>query len=176
MTIALLPRRADAIGRLIRARSAVRDMIANVPVWKPEPQPTVNTGRWATLPGEYAGPWACPLDERLPAITARGMSTPIACGQSGAVTLHLAGAWSGRVVFEGSADGITWRRIALTSLTEGSVGDETDRPGLWRTLLGQQIMHLRLNVVHLSHGAILASVAAAPSVGQPVPRSLDPAA
>ncbi len=176
MTIALLPRHINAIGRLARVRSVARKATAFVPARQSEPAATVNAGRWATLPGEYAGAWACPLDERLPAITAPGTSAPIACGQSGAVTLHLAGAWSGRVVFEGSADGINWRRIAMTSLTGGSASDETDRPGLWRTFPGQHVLHLRLDVAHLSSGAILASVAAAPSVGQPIPRALDPAA
>ena len=174
MTIALLPHRADAIGRFPRVRSAVRDAVANLPMRKL--RPTVNAGRWATLPGEYAGAWACPLSERLPAIATAGMSAPMMCGQREAVVLHLAGAWNGRVIFEGSTDGITWCPIALASLTEGTVTDETNHPGLWRTLPGQRITHLRLDVVHLSHGAILASVAAAPSVGQPVPRSLDPAA
>lgn len=176
MTIASFPRRADAIGRLTRARSAVRDAVSALPMRKPDPQPTVNAGRWAALPGEYAGAWACPLDERLPAITAPGPTAAVACGGSGPVILHLAGTWVGRVIFEGSADGVAWRRIALACLTGDSVAEETDRPGLWRTLPGQPIAHLRLHVASLSHGAILASVAAAPSVGQPIPRSLDPAA
>ncbi|GEM_PF-7012023 len=175
MTIALLPRRADAIGRLTRVRSTVRDAVAHLPMRKQEP-PTVNEGRWATLPGEYAGPWACPLDERLPAITAPGITAPIACGKGVAVVLHLAGTWSGQVVFEGSADGVAWRRVTLTALTGEMAGSETDRPGLWRTLPGEQIAYLRLHVARLSLGAIHASVAAAPLVGQPIPRALDPAA
>lgn len=176
MTIAHFPRRTDAIGRLTRARSAVRDAVAALPVRRPDPRPTVNAGRWAALPGEYAGAWACPLDERLPAITAPGATAPVACGGSGPVTLHLAGTWAGRVVFEGSADGVAWRRITLACLTGDGAGEETDRPGLWRTLPGQPIAHLRLRVACLSHGAILASVAAAPSVGRSISRSLDPAA
>lgn len=176
MTIALFPHRANAVRRLTRVGSAVRNAVASLPARKPEPQSSVNMGRWATLPGEYAGAWACPLDERFPAITTPGLTTPIACGQSEAVILHLAGTWSGHVAFEGSADGIAWRRITLASLAGDDAGNETDRPGLWRTLPGQQIAHLRLHVTRLSHGAILASVAAAPCVGHPIPHSLNPAA
>lgn len=176
MTIALFPRRADAVRRLTHVGSAVRSVVASLPVRRPEPPSSVNMGRWATLPGEYAGAWACPLDERFPTITAPGMTAPIACGQSEAVVLHLAGTWGGHVAFEGSADGITWRRVALASLAGDDAGDETDRPGLWRTLPGQHITHLRLHVTHLAHGAILASVAAAPVVAHPIPHSLNPAA
>lgn len=176
MTIALFPRRADAVRRLTHVGSAVRSAVASLPVRKPESQPPVNMGRWATLPGEYAGVWACPLDERFPAITAPGITAPIACGQSEAVVLHLAGAWSGRVAFEGSADGITWHRVTFASLAGDGAEDETDRPGLWRTRPGQRISHLRLHITRLSHGTILASVAAAPVVGHPIPHSLNPAA
>ncbi|MGI8689004.1 MAG: hypothetical protein ACR2M3_10530 [Thermomicrobiales bacterium] len=176
MTITLFPRRADAVRRLTDVGSAVRSAVASLSMRKPEPQLSVNMGRWATLPGEYAGAWACPLDERFPAITAPGITAPIACGQSEAVVLHLAGTWSGHVAFAGSEDGITWRRVTLASLAGDDAGSETDRPGLWRTLPGQHIPHLRLHVTRLSHGAIHASVAAAPMVGHPIPRSLNPAA
>ncbi|MHB8646666.1 MAG: hypothetical protein ACYDAR_12830 [Thermomicrobiales bacterium] len=176
MTIALIPHRTDARGRLTRVRSVMGDVVANFPVRRPEPQPTVNAGRWAVLPGEYAGPWACPLDERLPVIVTPGITAPIACGQSGAVVLHLAGDWSGHVAFEGSMDGVIWFRIMLTSLSSDGASDETDCPGLWRTLPGEQIAAIRLHVARLPRGAILASVAAAPCVGQPIPRALDPAA
>lgn len=176
MTITLLPHRVHPFGRLARARFIVQEAVANLPIREPEPQPTVNAGRWAMLPGEYAGAWACPLDTRLPAITESGITAPAACGKSGPVILHLAGTWSGQIAFEGSADGVTWHRVTLASLSDDVVADETDRPGLWRTLPGQQMTHLRLHVTHLSHGAIFASVAAAPFVGQPVSRSLDPAA
>lgn len=172
MTMTFFSHRTDTAGRLPR----VRDAVAHLPMRKSKPQPTFNAGRWATLPGEYASAWTCPLDERLPAIVTPGVSAPIACGKAGTVILHLAGAWSGQVAFEGSADGSTWCRVALISLTEGAAEDETDHSGLWRTLPGQQITYLRLDVAHLSHGAILASVAVAPAVAQPVLRSLDPAA
>lgn len=176
MTIALFPHRADTVRRLTHAGAAVCSAVARLPVRKPEPQSSVNTGRWAALSGEYAGAWACPLDERFPTITAPGMTAPIACGQSEAIVLHIAGTWSGYVAFEGSADGNTWRRVTLASLAGDSAGDETDHPGLWRTLPGQHITHLRLHVTRLSHGTILASVAAAPLVGSPLPHSLNPAA
>ncbi|MDQ2783558.1 MAG: hypothetical protein M3Y58_00980 [Chloroflexota bacterium] len=176
MTIALFPRRADAVRRLTDVRSAVRSAVASLPARKPEPQSSVNMGRWETLPGEYAGAWACPLDERFPAITAPGLTAPIACGQNASVVLHLAGTWSGHVIFEGSADGITWRRVILAALTGDATGSTTDRPGLWRTLPDQHITHLRLHVARLSHGTILAAIAAAPSVGHPLSHALNPAA
>ncbi len=176
MTIALLPHRLQIFGRRTRAHSIVQETVAHLPLRTPEAQPTVNTGRWATLPGEYAGAWACPLDERLPAITAPGITAPVACGKNAPVILHLAGRWSGQVAFEGSADGVIWRRVALACLNDDVVTDETDRPGLWRTLPDQQMAHIRLHVAQLSHGAILASVAAASPVGQPIPHSLEPAA
>ncbi len=176
MTIALFPRRADAVRRLTHVGSAVRSAVASLPVRKPEPHSNVNMGRWTTLPGEYAGAWACPLNERFPAIIAPGITAPIACGQREAVVLHLAGVWDGRVAFEGSADGITWHRVTLASLAGDGAADETDHPGLWRTLPDQQIRHLRLHSTRLSHGTILASVAAAPVVSHPIPHSLNPAA
>lgn len=176
MTITFFPRRVDAVRRLTNVGSAVRSVVTSLPVRKPGQQASVNMGRWATLPGEYAGAWVCPLDERLPTITAPGLTAPIACGQSETVVLHLAGTWSGHVAFEGSADGITWHRVILTSLAGDDAGDETDRPGLWRTLPDQHIRHLRLHIMRLSHGTIFASVAAAPVVGHSIPRSLNPAA
>ncbi|MCA1724778.1 MAG: hypothetical protein LC748_11125 [Thermomicrobia bacterium] len=101
MTIALLPHRVSAVSRLTRIRSAVRETVSTLPTRKAVP-PTINAGRWATLPDEYAGVWACPLDARLPAMSAPGVTAPIACGNGGAVILHLAGAWGGRVAFEGN--------------------------------------------------------------------------
>jgi len=178
VTITLFPHRAYAVRRLTHVGSAVRSMVASLPVRRPEleQQSSVNMGRWATLPGEYAGAWASPLDERFPAITTPAITASIACGQSEAIVLHLAGTWSGHVAFEGSADSITWHRVTLVSLAGDDVGNETDRPGLWRTLPGQQIRHFRLHVTRLSHGAILASIAAAPVVSHPIPHSLNPAA
>ena len=110
MTIAFLPRRANAIGRFARLSSAVRE--GALP--QPTTVPAVNEGRWATLPGEYTGPRARPLDRTLPAITAPGISEPVACAGFGPVTIHLAGTWVGRVAFEGSTDGVTWSRLTLT--------------------------------------------------------------
>jgi hypothetical protein len=176
VTIAFLPRRTNAIGRLTRARSIVRGTVACLPIRKPEPLPTMNAGRWATLPGEYANAWASPLDERFPAITTPGTTAPVACGTSESVTLHLAGTWSGHVVFEGSADGIIWHRVTFACLTGDVVANECERPGLWRMLPDQHVMHFRLHVTHLSHGTILASIAAAPALGRLIPRSLDSAA
>jgi len=147
-----------------------------MPVRRREPQNTVNEGRWAALPGEYAGPRACPLDTRWPAITAPGRSAPVGCANGASVILHLAGTWSGRVVFEGSADGVTWHVVTLLSLTGDAPETETDRPGLWRALPGARIAHLRLHVAALSCGPLLASVAAIPPQEYPAPRSLDPAA
>ncbi len=172
MTIALIPRRTHRFGWLTR----VRDAVAGAAVRQPTPQPTVNIGRWATLPGEYAGPWACPLDEQLPAITSQGSTAPVACGASGAIVLHLAGTWHGHVAFEGSMDGLTWRRIALCSLASGAIEVKTDAPGLWRTLPDQQMAYLRLAITDLPQGAILASLSAAPPAFQPARRSLDSAA
>lgn len=176
MTIALLPHRIYRFGRLTRVRETVRSAVANLPVRKPESQPTVNAGRWATLPGEYAGPWACPLDARLPAITAPGVTAPVACGANEAVVLHLAGTWRGQVAFEGSVDGHTWRCIALFSLASGATENGTDCPGLWRTLPDQPTTYLRLAITDLPHGAILASVSAALPVLQQTRRALDSAA
>jgi hypothetical protein len=175
VTIAFLPRRIDAIGRLTRTRSIIRRTVVRLPNLKPTP-PSVNAGRWATLPGEYASAWICPLDERFPAIAAPGTTAPIACGNSDSVILHLAGTWGGHVFFEGSADGLAWRRVTLVCLTSDVVGEETGCPGLWRILPGQRITHFRLHITQLSHGTILASVAAAPTIDQAIPRSLDSAA
>lgn len=176
MTIAFLPRRTNAIDRLTRARSLVHGTVACLPFRKPEPLPTMNEGRWATLPGEYASAWAAPLDERFPAITAPGTTAPVACGTGESGILHLAGTWSGHVVFEGSADGIVWHRVTFACLTGDGVANECGCPGLWRMLPDQHVMYFRLHVTHLSHGTILASIAAAPVLSHPIPRSLDSAA
>ena len=172
MTIALFPRRAHRFGR----SSRMRDAVAGLPMRKAAAQPTVNPGRWAALADEYTGPWACPLDMRLPAIAAPSITTPIACGVNGAVVLHLAGTWRGHVTFEGSADGLTWRPVALFSLASGVAEGETDHPGLWRMLPNQQAAYLRLHVADLSQGALLVSISAAPPAFQATRRSLDSAA
>ena len=134
MTIALLPRRANALGRFARFSSAIRESATYRTLPQTVATPTVNVGRWATLPGEYSGPCARPLDQALPAITAPGISAPIACAGFGPVIVHLAGTWVGRVAFEGSTDGVTWSPLALGSLDGGTESATTDRPGLWRTL------------------------------------------
>ncbi len=172
MTIALLPRRAYRFRQLTH----VRDVVARLSIRNPEPQPTVNAGRWATLPDEYTGPWMCPLDTRLPTITTPGITAPIACGTNGVVVLHLAGTWRGHVAFEGSTDGLVWHSIALCSLASGAIEGEANRPGLWRTLPGQQITLLRLRITDLSHGALLTSITPAPPAFQIARRSLDSAA
>lgn len=170
MTIALLPRRVRTVRRFARG------LAASMPIRRREPQRTVNEGRWVTLPGDYAGPRACPLDTRWPAISTTGRSAPVACANSAAVILHLAGTWSGRVVFEGSSDGVLWHVVTLASLSGDATATETDRPGLWRALPGARLAHLRLHVAALSRGPLRASVAAMPPQEHPAPHSLDPAA
>ena len=155
MTIALFPRRANAIGRFARfslrhprncAQRATPDGIGAA----------VNAGRWATLPGEYSGPSARPLDRALPAITAAGdQRTGRVCGLRPRDIVHLAGMWVGRVAFEGSADGVRWSPIALVSFDGGSESATTDRPGLWRTVPTQSVAFIRLRVTHLSAGTVL---------------------
>ena len=48
MTIALLPRRASALGRFVRFSPAAREDTS--------PASAINVGRWASLPSEYTGP------------------------------------------------------------------------------------------------------------------------
>ena len=176
MTIALIPRRAHAIGRFARFSSAARDMVGNFPVRRPEPQPTVNAGRWAPLPGEYVGPQMPPLDRALSPMTASGPSAPVACAGYGPILLHLGGAWQGRVAFEGSMDGARWLPLPLASLDGDADGSEADHPGLWRSLPGQPVNFVRLHVTHLSDGAVVAAIAAAPTVHHVVEQPLDSAA
>ena len=176
MTIALIPRRAHAIGRFARLSSAARDVVGIFPVRRPEPPPTVNPGRWATLPGEYLGPRMPPLDRVLPPMTAAGITAPVACAGHGPILLHLGGAWQGRVVFEGSMDGARWLPLPLASLDGDADGSEADHPGLWRSLPGQPVNFVRLRVTHLSAGALLAAIAAAPAVHQMAELPLDSAA
>lgn len=175
MTIAPLPRRADAIVRFARFSSAVRGVAVHRVMARPA-APSVNEGRWAALPGEYSGPRAHPLDRTLPAMTAPGTSAPVACGGHGPVILHLAGAWTGHVTFEGSADGATWSRLTLAALDGGPNGTATDRPGIWRTLPGQPVAFIRVRVTHLSAGAVLIAVAAAPAAHRTAHETLDSAA
>lgn len=128
------------------------------------------------LPGEYAGPRARPLDRALPAIIAPGISEAVACAGFGPVTVHLGGAWVGRVAFEGSTDGVTWSRLALAALDGGSDGTETDRPGLWRTLPDWPVSFIRFRVTQLVSGTMLAAVASAPTLHHRAHETLDSAA
>lgn len=160
----------DTIG-IIRVRSAFRDVVT-----RHTPEPVVNAGRWATLPGEYAGPRNAPTDLTLPVIAAPGVTDAIACGRCGPVILHLAGTWTGRVVFEGSADGEVWEGLSLAPLAGGTAAVETDRPGLWRTLPGERIRFMRLRVPQLQRGAIQAAIAAAPTLTRSTLDALDSAA
>jgi hypothetical protein len=176
VTIALLPRRANAIGRFARLSSAVREVATHRAQPQPATTAAINEGRWATLPGEYAGPRARSLDRTLPAMTAPGISESIACAGFGPVTVHLAGTWVGRVAFEGSADGVTWSRLMLTALDGGSDGMEADRPGLWRTLPDRPLSFIRFRVTRLASGAMLAAVASAPTMHRLTHEALDSAA
>jgi hypothetical protein len=174
VTIALFPRRTDAIGRFARF-SAVR-AAAHRTMPRAAATPAINAGRWATLPGEYNGPRVHPLDRALPAITAPGISEPVTCVGYGPVTLHLAGTWAGRVAFEGSMDGMTWSHLALASLDGGPAGTGTEHPGLWRTLPEQPISLIRLRVTSLAGGTILAAVGGAPAMSRAMHEALDSAA
>lgn len=176
MTIALLPRRANALGRFARFSSAIRESATYRTLPQLVATPTVNMGRWATLPGEYSGPRARPLDQALTAITAPGISEVIACAGFGPVIVHLAGAWVGRVAFEGSTDGMTWAPLALGALDGGSESATTDRPGLWRTLPEQSVAFIRLRVTYLASGTILAGVAASSAIHHAADEALDSAA
>jgi hypothetical protein len=176
VTIALLPRRANAIGRFVRLSSTVREATAHRALPRQATIPAINEGRWATLPGEYRGPCARPLDRALPAITTPGISESVACAGFGPVTVHLAGAWVGRVAFEGSADGVTWSRLTLAPFDGGSECTETDHPGLWRTLSGRPVSFIRFRVMRLAGGPMLAAVASAPMLHHQVHEALDSAA
>jgi hypothetical protein len=176
VTIALLPRRANAIGRFARFSLASRDTAPHHAPPQPATTQAINAGRWATLPGEYSGPSARPLDQALPAITTAGVSVPVACAGFGPVTMHLAGIWNGRIAFEGSMDGVRWSPITLASFDGGMESATTDRPGLWRTLPTQSVAFIRLRVVHLSAGTILSAVAAAPILYHVAHDALDSAA
>jgi hypothetical protein len=176
VTIALMPRRAHAIGRFARFSSAARDVVGNLPVRRSEPHQTINAGRWATLPGEYAGPQIPPLDRTLAPMTAVGTSAPVACAGHGPAIVHLGGIWQGHVVFEGSRDGAHWLPLPLISLDGDPDGSETDHPGLWRSVPDQPVHFFRLHVTHLSTGAVLAAIAAAPTVHHLAEQTLDSAA
>lgn len=173
MTIALLPRRVGTLGRFARFSSAVHEVATQ----RTAPRvPSINEGRWATLPDEYTGPRARPLDRTLPAMTKPGQSAPIACAGHGPVILHLAGTWTGHVAFEGSADGVIWSRLTLAALDGGPDGATTDRPGLWRTRDEKAVAFIRLHVTYLSGGTILAAVAATPAMHRATHEALDSAA
>lgn len=176
MTIALSPRCTDPLGRLARLSCAARDVVGALPMRRPEPRPAVNAGRWATLPGEYVGPWERPLNRALTPLSAPGTTAPVACAGHGPVILHLGGAWRGSVVFEGSTDGTRWLPLPLASLDGDPDGSETDRPGLWRSLPGQSVNFIRLRVAHLAAGTILATVAAVPAIYHLAEQPLDSAA
>ncbi|MGI8854880.1 MAG: hypothetical protein ACR2JW_03945 [Thermomicrobiales bacterium] len=176
MTIALFPHRADAIGRFARFSSVAREAGRRRTMPEPDAMPAINEGRWATLPGEYTGPRSRPLDRALPAIKTPGVSEPVACAGYGPVTLHLAGAWVGRVAFEGSADGVTWSRLPLTALDGGTNGAETDHPGLWRTPPDQSIAWLRLRVTRLTTGTVLVAIAGSSAIYRTAHEALDSAA
>ena len=173
VTIALLPRRTRALGRFVRFSPAAREATSQRTASSAS---AVNAGRWANLPGEYAGPRARPLDRALPAITMPGLTASVACTGHGLVILHLAGIWTGHVAFEGSADGLTWSRLTLATLDGGPETAATDYPGLWRTLPEQPVAFIRLRVTSLSSGTILAAFAATPAMYRMAHEALDSAA
>lgn len=159
MTIALIAHPAHRTGPFARIAATVRAATARVPARRVESAITVNEDRWATLPGEYTGPWVRPLDRTLPPITASGTTEAIDCAGYGPVILHLAGSWSGRVVCEGTSDGATWFPVSLAPFDGGPTAAEATRPALWRTLPDRYVRSFRLHSTHLS-GAIHATVAA----------------
>lgn len=171
MATTFMHRTAHDTIEITRVRSAFRGVVT-----RHTPEPVVNAGRWATGPGEYAGPRNAPTDLTLPVIAAPGVTDAIACGRCGPVILHLAGTWAGRVVFEGSVDGEAWERLSLAPFTGDTAATETDRPGLWRMFPGERMRFMRLRVLHLRRGAIQAAIAAAPAVAQPALDALDSAA
>ncbi len=176
VTFAIAPRHSYTVGSLARLTAAVASAVKRQPAASIAPQPAVNEGRWAPLPGEYAGPWHPPIKRTLPAITAPGETDAIECAAHGPAVLHLAGVWSGQVAFEGSADGKIWIPMLLTSLMAEEDATEATGPGLWKTFPDQHIRFLRLRVRELSVGSIVVTVAAAPAFATDRPMCLDSAA
>ncbi len=127
---------------------------------------TANPDRWAILPGEYDD--ACIPAPRPVTFTLAhpGTSATIPCAADGAAAVHLGGAWRGRVVFEGSADGSVWRPIALLPLAGDAPTTEATRPGLWRTLPQQSPRFLRLRMCDLAVGTVAVAVTSLPAIGE----------
>ena len=163
MTIALLPRRANAFGRFTRLSSTVRETATH----RALPQSGNRSQRQCRAMGDDARRICRPV--RPPARPGaprdhrrRGSARRSRVRAVGPVTLHLAGAWVGRVAFEGSTDGVTWSRLALAALDGGSRehGDRSPRP--LADAARPAISFIRLRVTRLAGGAILAAVASAP--------------
>lgn len=176
VTFAIAPRHSYAVSSLARLSAAIASVAKRPAASTNAPQPAINEGRWATLPGEYAGLWHLPISRTLPTITAPGGTDAIECAANGPAILHLAGVWSGQVAFEGSTDGRTWVPMLLTSLMDREDAAEATGPGLWKTGPDQHVRFLRLHVRELSVGSIVVTVAAAPTFATDRPISFDPAA
>lgn len=175
MTIALIARPAHRTGPFARMVVTMRAATTRVSARQSEPAITVNEDRWAILPGEYAGPWARPLDRTLPRITASGPTEAIDCAGYDTIVLHLAGSWNGRVVCEGTSDGVTWFPVSLAPLDGGPTTREATRSALWRALPHCSIRSFRLQITHLS-GTIHPTIAAASPFSKELPSTLETAA
>lgn len=159
MAVAIAVRRSSPLHWLHRLNRPKSSRHSEAP--RPTQPPAayaVNMDRWATLPGEYNEYDAAPIYMTLPPIARPGVSVTVACTMDGPTVLQLGGAWRGRVIFEGSADGRIWQPIALLPLT-GDATAEATRPGIWRTISPASIRLLRVHVVRLVAGSVMPAVA-----------------
>ncbi len=176
MAIASLSRTIPIRDRFMHIRSTVGKTAASSSP-RARPESAVNEGRWAMLPGEYAGRWSAAMQRTLSPITVPGITAAIPCLPSyGSLIVHLAGRWAGRVLFEGSADGIAWFPLALAGFESGAEATEATRPSVWRVLPQADFRLLRFRVPSISAGTIHLCVAAMNAVPQIERRCFDPAA
>lgn len=137
---------------------------------------TANPDRWAILPGEYDE--ICVRSPRPVTLSLShpGASATIPCAADGAAVVQLGGAWGGRIIFEGSADGSIWHPVALLPLDGNIPTIEATLSGIWRTLPQQSPRFLRLRVCDLAVGAVAVSITSLPAIAEARADALDRAA
>lgn len=129
------------------------------PIMRSHPAPVIHD-RWGDdAPARTPATAPLVVTQMLAAVGESATLVPMECG---AVAVQLAGRWRGRVRFETSDDGATWRPLTLAAHGTGARTISATRPGLWHTSGDTTGRHMRLHVVALTAGAVVGCLAAAP--------------
>lgn len=108
-------------------------------------------------------------------LTGTGESATLTAPGCGAVAVQLAGQWRGRVCFETSNDGATWRPLAFAAYGTGVRTFAATKPGLWYTSGADAGRYVRVSVAALTTGMVVGCLAAVSASADMAARSAAPA-